>query len=127
MKKFKDINKSFSYAIEGIVTALKRERNMRIHFAMAILAIVLSFVLDISRGERTAVILSISTVMGAELINTSIEALVDLVTEDFKPLAKIAKDTAAGAVLITAVGAFLVGIVVFLGPIIEMIRNFIGG
>lgn len=127
MKSFKDLIKSFSYAIEGIVTALKRERNMRIHFTMAIFAIVLSFVLDISKGERTAVILSISTVIGAELINTSIEALVDLVTEDFKPLAKIAKDTAAGAVLVTAIGAFLVGIVVFLDPVIKILRNFIGG
>ena len=91
--------KSFGYAFEGIGTCIKKERNMKIHCAAVILVVI------------AVVILKISSL---ELVNTAVEAVVDLVTEERKPLAKIAKDTAAGAVLIAAIMAAIAGIIIFL-------------
>ncbi|HEU4965518.1 MAG TPA: diacylglycerol kinase [Bacilli bacterium] len=105
--------KSFSYAVEGMTYALTTQRNMRIHFALAFLAMIASILFDLSKLEIVLVFFSIIMVIGAELFNTAVEAVVDLVTDDYHPLAKIAKDTAAAAVLMTAVHAVIVGFFVF--------------
>jgi len=105
--------KSFSYAIEGMTFALTTQRNMRIHFSVAFLAMLLSLLFDLSKLEIVLVFFSIIMVVAAELFNTAVEAVVDLVTSDYHPLAKIAKDVAAAAVLLTAVHAVIVGFFVF--------------
>lgn len=104
---------SFTFAIEGIMHTLNTQRNMRIHFVVAFLSMVLSLVLDLSKLEIVVVSFAIVLVVAAELFNTAIEAVVDLVTHDYHPLAKIAKDVAAAAVLLTAAQAVIVGFFVF--------------
>ena len=105
---------SFSYAIAGIKTALRSERNMRIHFIVSLLVIGCAVFFSISKMEWLLVILAIGGVFSLELINTAIERVVDLVTEEYHPLAKQAKDLAAGAVFIYAITAVLIGMIIFL-------------
>ena len=104
--------KSFGYAFEGIGTCIKKERNMKIHCAAAILVVIAGVILKISSLEWCICLTLFGLIM--ELVNTAVEAVVDLVTEERKPLAKIAKDTAAGAVLIAAIMAAIAGIIIFL-------------
>jgi diacylglycerol kinase (ATP) len=103
---------SFNYAFEGVVHALRTQRNMRIHFAIATVVFVLAFVYDVTRLELIALVLAIAFVLIAEMVNTAVEATIDLSTPSFDPLAKIAKDLAAGAVLIASVTAVAVGYLV---------------
>lgn len=105
--------KGFKYAFEGIVYAFKTQLNMKFHAMAAILAIALAFYFSINIVEWLFVLLSIALVLSAELFNTAIEALTDLYTRETHPLAKLAKDCAAGAVLIVSIFALLVGIIVF--------------
>ena len=105
--------KSFGYAFEGIGTCIKKERNMKIHCAAAVLVVIAGVILKISSLECICLTL-FGLIMALELVNTAVEAVVDLVTEERKPLAKIAKDTAAGAVLIAAIMAAIAGIIIFL-------------
>jgi diacylglycerol kinase (ATP) len=104
---------SFDYAVRGIVYALRTQRNMRIHVAVAGLVFVAALLLGVGDLELLALLLSVGFVIVAELLNTAIETVVDLSTEGFDPLAAIAKDVAAGAVLISALTALGVGYVVF--------------
>jgi diacylglycerol kinase (ATP) len=110
---------SFNYAIEGIVYALRTQRNMRIHVAAAIVVLVASLFFEIGRLEFVAVCFAIAFVLVTELANTALEATVDVATEGFDPIAKIAKDVAAGAVLIAALNALIVGYVVFFARLSE--------
>jgi diacylglycerol kinase (ATP) len=103
---------SFNYAIEGVIHALRTQRNMRIHFAIAAAVLVLAFVYDVTRLELIALMIAIAFVLIAEMVNTAVEATIDLSTPSFDPLAKIAKDLAAGAVLIASVNAIAVGYLV---------------
>jgi diacylglycerol kinase (ATP) len=103
---------SFNYAFEGVIHALRTQTNMRIHFAIAAGVLVLAFVYDVTRLELIALMLAIAFVLIAEMVNTAVEATIDLSTPSFDPLAKIAKDLAAGAVLIAAVNAVAVGYLV---------------
>ena len=105
---------SFKYAYEGVIAALKEEPNMKFHFLMALIVIILGFVFKISRTEWIIIILVTGLVLSVELTNTAIEAVVDGFTKDHHPTAKVAKDISAGAVLITAITASIVGILVFL-------------
>ena len=111
----KNMKRSFGCAIAGVHHALRSQRNMRIHCAAAVLAITMGWVAAISRYEWLALVAIIGAVFVAELINTAIEAVVDLVVAEYHPLAKIAKDVAAGAVLIAAAASVVMGIVIF-GP-----------
>lgn len=106
--------KSFGYAFEGIFTGIKKERNMKIHVAATIFVVIAGFLFDISVTEWCICLILFGMIMALELVNTAIEAVVDLVTEERKPLAKIAKDTAAGAVLIAAIMAAVIGCIIFL-------------
>jgi diacylglycerol kinase (ATP) len=104
---------SVNYAIEGIVHVLRTHRNMRIHFAAAIAVLVAAVWLGVTRFELIALMLAIAFVLVAEMINSAVEQAVDLATTAFDPLAKLAKDIAAGAVLISAITAVGVGYLVF--------------
>ena len=108
---------SFNYAIEGIVYALRTQRNMRLHATAALLVLSASLFFRISRVEFLAIVFAISFVFVTELLNTALEAAVDVATQSFDPLAKVAKDVAAGAVFVAAVNAVITGYVVFFSPI----------
>lgn len=105
--------KSFNFAIDGIIYSLRTQRNMRIHFAIAVVVLALGLLVKISRLEFLVLLFSITLVMMAELVNTAIESAIDVVTTTFDPLAKIAKDVAAAAVLISALNAVFVGYLIF--------------
>ena len=125
-KKNKTLKDSFLHAYEGIVYAMTKERNMHIHITMALLVIVFGIILELSYVEWLISLILIALVISLELINTSIEAVVDLVTTNDSALAKIAKDSAAGAVLFTSIIAAFIGLVIFLPKVINFIIN-IGG
>lgn len=106
---------SFDYAFEGVIHVLRTQRNLRIHVAVAIVVLVIAATADVSKIELAALFISITLVLVAEMINTAIEGAIDVSTSSFDPLAKLAKDTAAGAVLIAAINAVAVGYLVFSG------------
>jgi diacylglycerol kinase (ATP) len=106
---------SFNYAIEGIVYALRTQRNMRLHVTAALLVLGGSLLFRISRLEFIAILFAIVFVFVSELMNTAIEAAVDVATQSFDPIAKVAKDVAAGAVFIASINAVIVGYIVFFG------------
>ena len=114
MKKTRNLLDSFGYAISGVLYALKTQRNMRIHFFVAFLVVATSRLLELEDSELLAVLFAIAFVMITEMVNTAVEAVVDMVTEKYHPLAKTAKNVAAGAVLIAAINAVVVGYIVFL-------------
>lgn len=105
--------KSFGYALEGILTAFKQQ-NMQIHFASMVIVIIAGIFTGISTFEWLILVLVIALVMGAEMINSAIESVVDLASPDIHPLAKQAKDIAAGAVLIFAICSVVIGLIIFL-------------
>ena len=111
------IIESFNYAIEGIIHVLRTQRNMRIHFAIAIGVLVAALAFDVTRLELIALLLAIAFVLIAEMVNTAIEATVDVASTSFDPMAKLAKDIGAGAVLIAAVNAIAIGYLVFSGQV----------
>lgn len=110
----KKIIKSFKYAIEGIYIGIKEERNMKIHLTIMALVIIFGIMLKISKIEWIICIILFGLVISLELVNTAIENTVDLITLEKIPKAKIAKDTAAGAVLIAAIVSIIVGIMIFI-------------
>lgn len=105
---------SFRYAFEGIASCVREERNIRIHLTVTGLVIFFGWFLRISAAEWCICLVLFGLVLGLELVNTAVESVVDLVTEEWKPLAKKAKDSAAGAVLVAAVCAAAAGLVIFL-------------
>ncbi|WP_313756366.1 diacylglycerol kinase [Tissierella sp.] len=104
---------SFNYAVSGIIIALKTEKNMRIHYLIAIGVIILSLFFDFSRTEFLLLLFAISLVVVAEMVNTALERVIDLITQDYHPLARLVKDVAAGAVLIAAINSIIVGYLLF--------------
>jgi diacylglycerol kinase (ATP) len=110
---------SFNFAFEGIIHVLRTQRNMRIHFAVAVGVLVAAVATGVSRLELIALLLSIAFVLIAEMINTAIEGAVDVSTTSFDPNAKLSKDIAAGAVLIATVNAVAVGYLVFSGQVAD--------
>jgi diacylglycerol kinase (ATP) len=113
------IVESFNFAIQGIIHVLRTQRNMRIHFAVAVGVLVAALAFDVSRLELIALLLAIAFVLIAEMVNTAIEAAVDVASTSFDPMAKLAKDIGAGAVLIAAVNAIAVGYLVFSGQVAD--------
>lgn len=105
--------KSFSWAIEGIIYAVRTQRNMRIHVAAAVLVLGAGVFFRVGRVEFVVLLVTVTAVLVAELLNTAIEATIDLVAVTHDPLAKIAKDVAAAAVLVASVAAIVVGYQVF--------------
>jgi diacylglycerol kinase (ATP) len=104
---------SFNWAFDGILHALRRERNMWIHFGAAVVVLLAALFFSLARLEVIALFVAISFVLITEMLNTSIEHVVDLVTDELDPRAKIAKDVAAGAVLVATINALAVAYLVF--------------
>lgn len=104
---------SFNNAIKGIIETARTERNMKIHLTVAVLVLIACFFFDISKIEVLIVGICVTMVIAAELINTAIEAAIDMTTNYYHPLAKVAKNAAAGGVFITAVSAVICGYIIF--------------
>ncbi len=110
---------SFNFAFEGVIHVLRTQRNLRIHFGIATAVLVTAVAVGVARLELMALLIAISFVLIAEMLNSALEAGIDVATTSFDPLAKLAKDIAAGAVLIATVNAVAVGYLVFSDKIVN--------
>ena len=106
---------SFRFAVEGIVHVFRTQRHMRFHFFTVVVVLALGLLYRLNHVEMAVLFLAVSGVLITEMLNTAVESVVDMVTQAYHPLAKLAKDIAAGAVLIAAITAAMVGITIFLG------------
>lgn len=112
--------KCFKYAIEGIICAIKKEKNLVIDLIAVIIVIILGILLSINTIEWIICLILFGLVISSELINTAIERTIDLITQEKHPIAKQAKDIAAGAVLFNAIIAFIIGCIIFIPKIISL-------
>ena len=122
MEKKDPLYRSFGYAFQGIFTCVRKERNMKIHCVAAVFVVIAGVILKISAIEWCICLALFGLVMALEHVNTAVEAVVDMVTEEYHPLAKVAKDTAAGAVLIAAMMAAIAGCIIFLPKIVQILQ-----
>ena len=111
---------SFNFAIEGLISALKDEKHMKVHILAAIIIVILAIIINASKVEILIISLSVSFVIITELVNTAVEAIIDLVSPERHPLAKLAKDVAAGAVLVAAINALCVGYLLFYDKLLDI-------
>ena len=111
---------SFNDAINGFIHAIRTQRNMKIHILSAIVVTIASLAFRVSRVEFLILVVSITLVISAELFNTAIESAVDATTNYYHPLVKVAKNTAAAAVLVTAVNSIVVGVLIFWTPLTKL-------
>jgi diacylglycerol kinase len=111
--------RSFSFAGQGVWHVVRTQRNMRVHLLVGLAAVVAGVILRIGAADWACLLTVIGLVLTAETLNTVVEALVDLYTDEFHPLAKAAKDMAAGAVLLASAAAVGVGVAVFLPRLIR--------
>ena len=118
IKKF--VN-SFKYPIKGLRYAYKNEQNLFVDVIVALIVVALGIIFKISSFEWALITITLGLVISAELFNTAIEAVVDLVTEKYHPLAKVAKDTSAAAVFVLAIVAVVEGLIIFLPKIINIL------
>ncbi|MBV9454201.1 MAG: diacylglycerol kinase [Rubrobacter sp.] len=124
---------SFNHAYRGLVYAVRTQRNVRFHMVAAAAVLVVSLLVGVSKLELAILVLAITAVFVAEIFNTALEYAIDLVTREYHPLAKLAKDVSAGAVLVTSVAALAVGYLILaddLGPFsvetLERVRRWPG-
>ncbi len=113
--------KRFIHAANGIIYVFKKEQNFKIHIAATILVIAAGIIFSVEKTEWLAIIIAIFIVLAAETINSAVEYLCDFVSPDYHDKIKIIKDVSAGAVLISAIGAFILALVIFLPKIFELI------
>ncbi|KKQ98464.1 MAG: Diacylglycerol kinase [Candidatus Woesebacteria bacterium GW2011_GWB1_39_12] len=113
--------KSFKYAFEGLKTAVKREPNFRIHIAIAVIVLITAFILKLTLLEWILLAFTIFYVITLELLNTALEAYVNLVSPQFHPEAKIAKDVSAAMVLVAACASVIVGLILFVPKILALL------
>lgn len=118
----KKLIKSFTYAWEGIKFAFKNDQNLRVHLIIAVIVIILSLIFDVSHFEMGILGIMILLVISAEMVNTAIEQMVDLITKEHREEAKIAKDVSAGMVLLTAIGSIIVGLLIFIPHILKFLK-----
>lgn len=123
MKRSHTWSSTFRYAFEGIGYGLKTQRNLRVHVICAVLAAGAAAFFHLTPVKWAILLLMIALVIALELINTAIESVVDLASPDLHPLAKAAKDTAAGAVLVAAIFAVIIGVVLFYAPVLEWLTG----
>lgn len=114
-----------NFAFEGIIHVLRTQRNMRVHFGVAVGVIVAALSFDVTRIELIGLLLAIVFVLIAEMFNSAVEAAVDVASTSFDPMAKLAKDIAAGAVLIAAINAVAIGYLVFSGQVADRSSRFL--
>jgi diacylglycerol kinase (ATP) len=122
MIDFKKLIKSFKYAIEGINYSLNHDQNLVIHFIAALFVILASIFFRINAFEMGILGIMILLVIVTEMINSTMEKMVDLITKEHRVEAKIAKDVSAGMVLITAIGSLVVGFLIFMPHILKLIK-----
>src|SRR5215218_9056510 len=127
------VARSFNHAYRGLIYAVRTQRNMRFHVVVSAVVLVLSLFVGVSKLELAMLVLVIAIVLVTEILNTALEFTVDLVTREYHPLAKLAKDASAGAVLVASVAALAVGYLVLgddLGPFsletLERVRRWPG-
>lgn len=113
-QEYKKLVNSFKYAIEGFISSFKTERNMKIHVLAMVLVVILGIYLKLNQIEWCIIVISIALVISAELFNTAIETLVDMVSPEKNPNAKLVKDISAAAVLALAIGAAVAGTIIFI-------------
>lgn len=113
----------FGFAFSGLWYTLRTQRNMRVHLSIGLLALLVGLLLRISPVEFAVILLAIICVFTAEMFNTVLEICVDLASPEYNPLAKIAKDVAAGAVLVSAIISVLIGLFIFLPHIFALFRR----
>lgn len=113
--------KALGFAFSGLRELWRREKNTRVYLFFTAAALLAAAVLKVSMVELTVLLLIISAIWSAEAINSAIERTVDLVTKEQRPLAKAAKDLAAGSVLILALSSVIIGLVIFLPKIIDLL------
>lgn len=118
----KRLSKSFIYATHGIISAYKTEQNLIVHTIALIINIVLMIVLKLNMIECALIVIAITIVFALEMVNTAIEYAIDMAMPQIHPLAKISKDVSSGAVLISAIGACVVGLIIYLPKIIELFK-----
>lgn len=111
----------FHSAIAGVMDTFRTERNFRIHILATLFILAAAWFFRVDALDWMLLTLAIALVLGAELLNTGIEAVVDLVSPDWHPLAKKAKDAAAGAVLVASLAAMVIGLIVFVHPVLELL------
>ena len=116
---------SFNYAFQGMVSAVRHQRNMRVHLLLALAVLLASIFLNLSRLQLVMIFTAVAFVFITELINSAIEAVVDMVTDQFDPRAKVAKDMAAGAVLVAAVNALIVAYLVLADRLTHVSLNLL--
>jgi diacylglycerol kinase (ATP) len=121
--KIKKFTESFNHAIEGITYAVRTQRNMKIHLVVAILVLFLSLFFNLSKIEMVILLITITSVIVLELINTAIEATIDVLANYYHPLAKIAKNVSAGAVLVAASNAIVVAYLLFFDKLKPITNN----
>ncbi|UOE95675.1 diacylglycerol kinase family protein [Alkalihalobacillus sp. LMS39] len=112
--------RSFVYAWSGLRYVLVNEQNMRIHLLIGTVIIFVSFMLDVSKLEKVILLLVIGVVFSLEVMNTAIERTIDFVTNEYHPLAKIAKDIAAAAVFVFSLIAVIIGLIILLPPLLAV-------
>lgn len=122
MFNIKKLVKSFKYAFEGINYSLNNDQNLVIHFVVACFVIIASIIFQVNPFEMGILGVTILVVISAEMVNSAIEKMVDLITKEHREEAKIAKDVSAGMVLLTAIGSVIIGILVFLPHILRLFR-----
>ena len=111
---------SVKFAVNGIKIATRYNRNIRIHFLIAISVLISCFVLEMKLVEIAVISMIILLVISAEMINTAIEEVIDLITKDYREEAKFAKDVSAGMVLIVAIGSIAIGLLIFTPYILRL-------
>ncbi|MDR0879274.1 MAG: diacylglycerol kinase [Clostridioides sp.] len=119
-KKRRGLINAFNDAIAGILYTFKSERNMKIHYLGSALVLVISLFLNLSKLEMIMLFMSIAMVVVAEMFNTAVEKAIDLITDEYHALAKIAKDVSAGAVLVSALNSVVVGYILFYDKLTEL-------
>jgi diacylglycerol kinase (ATP) len=124
-QRSQSVFESFNYAAEGVIHALRTQRNLWIHFTIAAAVLVAAVGFGVSKLELMVLLLAITFVLVAELVNTAVEAAIDVASTSFDPMAKIAKDIAAGAVLVATLNAVAVGYLVFSGEVADRSSRFL--
>lgn len=120
ISKLKAHHVSFKYALAGIFWAVKTQPNFKIHFVLSSLAVLLGIILEISRWEWIIIIITLFWGISSEMLNTALESMTDLITTEWRQEAKIAKDVAAGMMLIVALGTVVVAAIIFIPKIITL-------
>ena len=125
MDLFKRFINSFNCAVNGIIQALKSEMNLKFHFLVALLVFILGLFYNLPKVELLILFLTVTLVIFAEMVNTAIEELSNLVTDGYNPIIKKVKDISAGAVLITAINALVVGYIIFFSSLKPLTLDFL--